>query len=195
VDERRGPSAFYIFALPKPGEEVGKIRAQIFDEIKRIAADGPSEAEMEKLRNSLCNDTVRGRQSTMYRAQRLAEFALYDSDPHLLDSELDQYLAVTAEKIKNAVARYVDVDNRVVLDIVPAPQAEVADEPTASASPQQPGDPHQPAAPPPQVPTVPATEPESPVHAEVVHTTSSEQPKDPADVPPQTKSGTGPLHP
>jgi hypothetical protein len=174
---------------------VSKIREQIFDEIKRLAADGPTEAEMEKLRNSLCNDAVRGRQSTMYRAQRLAEFALYDSDPHLVDSELDHYLAVTADDIKNAIARYVNVDNRVVLDIVPAPPAEVAEQPTASASPQTPGDPHQPAAPPPQVPSVPAPEPESPVHAEVVHTTPSEQPNDPADVPPQTKPGTGPLHP
>jgi zinc protease len=43
VDERRGPSALYIFALPKPGEEVEKIRAQIFDEIKRIAGNGPTD--------------------------------------------------------------------------------------------------------------------------------------------------------
>ena len=100
VDERRGPSALYIFALPKPGEEVSKIRDQIFDEIRRIATDGPTEAEMEKLRNSLCNDAVRGRQSTMYRAQRLAEFALYDSDPRLIDSELDHYLSITADDIK-----------------------------------------------------------------------------------------------
>jgi zinc protease len=196
VDERRGPSALYIFALPKPGEEVSTIREQIFDEISRIASDGPSAAEMEKLRNSLCNDAVRGRQSTMYRAQRLAEFALYDSDPRLVDSELDQYLNVTADDIKRAVARYVNVENRVVLDIIPAAEEEgAADEPTASASPQPSGDPHQPAAPPPQVPEVPAAEPQSPVHAEVVRPTSSEQPKDPADVPPQTKPGTGPLHP
>jgi len=195
VDERRGPSALYIFALPKPGEEVTKIREQIFDEIERIAADGPTEAEMEKLRNSLCNDAVRGRQSTMYRAQRIAEFALYDSDPHLVDSELDHYLALTADDIKNAVARHVNVDNRVVLDIIPAPAAEATEDVTASASPQPSGDPHQPAAPPPQVPEIPAAEPESPVHAEIVKTSPSEQPKDPADVPPQTKSGTGPLHP
>jgi predicted Zn-dependent peptidase len=194
VDERRGPSALYIFALPKPGEDVNKIRDQIFAEIKRIATDGPTEAEMEKLRNSLCNDAVRGRQSTMYRAQRLAEFALYDSDPHLVDSELDHYLALTAADIKNAVARYVDVDNRVVLDIVPAPAAAAVGDVAASASPQTPGDPQQPAAPPAQVPDVPAPEPES-VHAEIVHTSPSEKPKDPADVPPQTKPGTGPLHP
>jgi len=195
VDERRGPSALYIFALPKPGEDVHKIRDQIFDEIKRIATDGPTEAEMEKLRNSLCNDAVRGRQSTMYRAQRLAEFALYDSDPHLIDSELDHYLAVTADDIKNAVARYIDVDNRVALDIIPAPPAQVAEEPAAAASPQPSGDPHQPAAPPPQVPEAPAPEPESAVQPHVVHTTSSEKPKDPADVPPQTNPGSGPLHP
>lgn len=195
VDERRGPSALYIFALPKPGEDVSKIRAQIFDEIERIATDGPTEAEMEKLRNSLCNDAVRGRQSTMYRAQRLAEFALYDSDPHLVDSELDHYLAVTADDIKNAMARYVNVDNRVVLDIIPTPEAETGEEATASASPQPPGDPHQPAAPPAQVPEAPAPEPESPVQSHVVHKSPSEQSKDPADVPPQTKPGTGPLHP
>src|SRR5678816_1917618 len=58
VDERRGPSALYIFALPKPGQDVNTIREQIFDEIKRITSDGPTAAEMEKLRNSLCNDCL-----------------------------------------------------------------------------------------------------------------------------------------
>jgi predicted Zn-dependent peptidase len=194
VDERRGPSALYIFALPKPDEDVTKIRAQIFDEIKRIAADGPTTAEMEKLRNSLCNDAVRGRQSTMYRAQRLAEFALYDSDPRLVDSELDHYLNVTAADIKSVVQRYLDVENRVVLDIVPAAAEQTDEEAMASAAPQSSGDPHQPAAPPPQVPEKPAAEPESPVHAEVVNPSTSDRPKDPADVPSQTKPGSGPLH-
>ena len=195
VDERRGPSALYIFALPKPGEDVAKIRVQIFDEINRIANDGPTDAEMEKLRNSLCNDAVRGRQSTMYRAQRLAEFALYDSNPTLVDSELDQYLKVNAADIKHAAARYMNVENRVVLDIIPATAAEQTTQ--ASAAPQPPGDPHQPAAPPPLVPDKPAAEPESPVHAGVtdLQVSSPEQPTDPADVPPQTKPGTGPLHP
>jgi len=196
VDERRGPSALYIFALPKPGKEVATIRAQIFDEINRIANEGPTDAEMEKLRNSLCNDAVRGRQSTMYRAQRLAEFALYDSDPTLVDSELDQYLKVGAADIKNALARYVNVENRVVLDIIPAAAAKQAAGAAASAMPQSPGDPQQPAAPPPLVPDKPAAEPESPVHAGAeIKPSPSEKPNDPADVPPQTKPGSGPLHP
>jgi zinc protease len=196
IDERRGPSALYIFALPKPGEEVGKIRDQIFEEIRRIATTGPTEDEMEKLRNSLCNDAVRGRQSTMYRAQRLAEFALYDSDPRLIDAELDHYLSVTADDITRNVARYLDVSNRVVLDIVPAAGAEETEAATP-ASAQPPSD--QPASPAPQVPEVPAAEPVSPVNMGVPEikppSASPDKQQDPADVPSQTKPGTGPLHP
>jgi len=195
IDERRGPSALYIFALPKPGEEVEVIRKKIFEEINRIGNEGPTDQEMEKLRNSLCNDSVRGRQSTMYRAQRLAEFALYDSDPRLVDSELDHYLSITAADIQDAVKRFVDVDNRVVLDIVPS-EAEAAE--AAAASPHPPGDPHQPASPSPQIPDVPAPEPESPMEVDVAQIKPAkpvEQPGDPADVPPQAKPGSGPLHP
>ena len=163
IDERRGPSAWYIFALPKPGEEVSEIRQQIVDEIRALGTSGPSAAEMEKLRNSLCNDTVRGRQSTMYRAQRLSEYALYDGDPTLFDSELDKYLAITPEEIRSAVQRFLDVENRVVLDIVPKTAEDETltaadsnpDETTQPATPLPPGEPTQPAAPAPQVP-VPA---------------------------------------
>jgi predicted Zn-dependent peptidase len=200
IDERRGPSALYIFALPKPGEEVAAIRNQIFEEIHALRTSGPSPAEMEKLQNSLCNDVVRGRQSTMYRAQRLAEYALYDNDPTLFDSELDHYLAITPEQIRSAVERFLDIDNRVVLDIVPAAVAEGAHAEEArdvapAASPQQPGEPKQPAAPPPQVPSIPPTQPTA--DAGVIGTqvgTKLEQPQQPADPPKQTESGSGPLH-
>ena len=194
IDERRGPSAVYIFALPKPGEEVAAIREQIFSEIRALKTSGPSLGEMEKLRNSLCNDVVRGRQSSMYRAQRLAEYALYDGDPTLVDSELEQYLSITREEIRDAVARYLDIDNRVVLDIIPAPAAEEGE--SVSASPQTAGEPQQPAAPAPQVPPSVPAEPvteielgnESPVSAQL------EAPPQPADPPQQTETGSGSLH-
>jgi zinc protease len=199
IDERRGPSALYIFALPKPGEEMAVIRRKIFDEITKIATDGPTAEEMEKLRNSLGNDTVRGRQSTMYRAQRLAEYTLYDSDPQLFDSELDHYLSITAEDIKRAVGRHLDTEDRVVLDIIPgasAAEEDVAAEPL-SASPQSPADTRQPASPPPQVSEAPRVDPAIPQEPEVPSITSKphpEQPKDPADAPKQTERGSGPIH-
>jgi len=203
IDERRGPSALYIFALPKPGEEVAAIREQIFDEIRALRTSGPSAAEMEKLRNSLANDVVRGRQSTMYRAQRLAEYALYDGDPTLFDSEIDQYLAITPEQIRSAVERYLDIENRVVLDIVPAASPEEApeavaeeiSEPAIAASSQPPGESNQPAATLPQVPSVPPSQPTADAGAVIGAVVGQlDQPQQPADPPKQTKSGSGPLH-
>lgn len=120
LDERRGPSAIWIGAIPKPGFDLEKIRESIASEIKELATVGVTEEEMEKLRNQLLNDEVRGRQSTLFRAQRLAEFALYDGDPNLINTEFAALVSVTPEEIKNAVAKYLNTDNRANIDIVPA---------------------------------------------------------------------------
>jgi predicted Zn-dependent peptidase len=198
VDERRGPSAWYIFALPKPGEEVAKIRDQIFAEIKELATNGPSAEEMEKLRNSLSNDAVRGRQSSMYRAQRIAEYALYDNDPHLFDSELGLYLSITAEEIKQAVSEFLDVDNRVVLDIVPAAMMDEFEETEPAASPLPAGEPQQPTSPAPQLPPRPPVKPTvgtAPAAVLGEPAPATGEIEQPSDSPKPAKRVSGPLHP
>ena len=120
TDERRGPSSVFIGAIPKPGKDVEQIRSVIFAEIKNMAANGPTPEEMEKLRNQLINDEVRGRQSSLFRAQRLAEAALYDGDPTIVNTELDALLKITSEQIKAVVAKYLNTENRAQLDVVPA---------------------------------------------------------------------------
>ena len=170
VGERRGPSSLYLFAIPKPGRTTEEIRHTINEEIARLSTEGPTPEEMEKLRNGLLNDAVRGRQSTMYRAQRISEYALYDGDPNLINTEIERYLAVTPEQIKDAVARYLDTDNHALMEVVPAPEGSDDSEPPAEAQPSS--DAEQPGAPPPQVPqrpptqpTPPTDEPETPVKA------------------------------
>ncbi len=149
IDERRGPSGLFIVVIPKPDRDGRQIREAILTEIKELAATGPSSEEMEKLRNNLFNSSVRSRQSSQYRAQQLAEFELYDRDPELFNTDLQNYLVVTPEQISAAIRRYLDTDNRVLLEIVPAPQE------AAPAEPQAPGEPKQPTAPLPQVPPAP----------------------------------------
>jgi zinc protease len=121
IDERRGPSGLFIVVIPKPDSDGGQIRESILKEINDLASAGPSTEEMEKLRNNLFNGAVRSRQSSIFRAQQLAEFALYDDDPELFNTDLQNYLNVTPVQIRDAVARYLDTDNRVLLEILPAP--------------------------------------------------------------------------
>ncbi len=196
IDERRGPSALFIFATPKPGKDAGQIRRTIMSELKRLATEGPSAEEMEKLRNNLRNDAVRGRQVSLFRAQRLAEFALYDNDPNLFNTELDRYLSVTAAQIKGVVARYLDTDNRSVLDIIPAAAPAKA---APSASAYAPGEPAQPGAPPPQVPATPPARPQvSAADQPALIATAGpgpEQPQQPTDPPIQNEPGAQPKRP
>ncbi len=196
LDERRGPSAAFIFAIPKPGKDVAQIRRAIMDEIKKLATEGPSAEEMEKLQNSLRNDSVRARQSSLFRAQRLSEFALYDGDPNLFNTELDRYLGVTASQIKDAAARFLNTDNRVMMEIVPGKGAA---KPAATA--QAPGEPAQPASPAPQVPPAEAAQAPTTTATQVAPAAIKppmarpEQPQQPADAPKQTEPGSQPKRP
>jgi len=120
TDERRGPSSIFVGAIPKPEKDLSRIRNIIMTEIRYIADDGPSADEMQKLHNQLINDAVRMRQSSMTRAQQIAEYALYDGDPALINTDLDELLAVTPDQIRSAVRDFLNTENRALLDVVPA---------------------------------------------------------------------------
>lgn len=123
TDERRGPSSIFVGAIPKPDEDLSAIRETIMNEIRDLSVHGPTPSEMEKIENQLLNDAVRTRQSSLARTQQIAEFALYDNDPGLFNSELDGLLKITAEQIKLAAAKFLNTDNRALLDVVPAGSA------------------------------------------------------------------------
>ncbi len=120
TDERRGPSSIFVGAIPKPEKDLSKIREIIMHEINDLATYGPTPEEMQKLHNQLFNDSVRMRQSSMTRAQQIAEFALYDGNPALVNQELEDLLSVTPDAIRNAVQKYLNTENRALLDVVPA---------------------------------------------------------------------------
>jgi len=119
TDERRGPSAILIGAIPKPGKDVKQIRQKIYDEIKQLATEGPKAEEMKKLHNQLINAEIRLRQSSLLRALRLGEFTLYDGDPSLANKELQDLLTITQDEIRETVSKYLNTENRAQLDVVP----------------------------------------------------------------------------
>ena len=120
TDERRGPSSIFVGAIPKPDKDLSRIRDIIMTEIRHVAKDGPTAEEMQKLHNQLINEAVRMRQSSMTRAQQIAEYALYDGDPALINSDLEELLAVTPDQIRNVVQQFLNTENRALLDVIPA---------------------------------------------------------------------------
>jgi zinc protease len=120
TDERRGPSSIFVGAIPKPEKDLSRIRETIMHEVQDLSTHGPTPEEMQKLHNQLYNDAVRMRQSSMTRAQQIAEFALYDGNPALVNQELEELISVTPDAIRHAVDKFLNTEDRALLDIVPA---------------------------------------------------------------------------
>ena len=120
TDERRGPSGVAIGAIPKPEKDLSQIREIIMEEIQDLAKNGPTAEEMLKIQNQMINDTIRVRQSSLNRARELAEYTLYDGDPSYFNTELEEFLAITPEQIRAATDKYLNTQNRALLDIVTA---------------------------------------------------------------------------
>ena len=124
TDDRRGPDLFSVFALVSEGHTGAEVRPHVYAAIDRIAREGITERELEKLRNRVRASFVFGLQSNLDRAQNLAEFEMYWGDAELIRAELDRYLAVTSDDIRRVAGRYFAETNRTVLDVVPAPREE-----------------------------------------------------------------------
>jgi zinc protease len=122
TDDRRGPDLFSFWAVVARDGDATKARQIIYDELARIAQRGVTARELEKAKNRVRAAFIFGLQSNLSRAQQLAEFEMYWGDAKLLRTELDAYLAVTAEDIQRVAQRYFDSTNRTVLDVVPAEQ-------------------------------------------------------------------------
>src|SRR5260370_36988941 len=98
-------------------------------EVERLNKDGFPAEEAAKAKNQYRlgrfvsgnqGDEFTSLQTPLGRALALAEFTLFYGDPSLINAELDRYLAVTPEQIREAARKYFGTANRSVLYITPA---------------------------------------------------------------------------
>src|SRR6185503_691533 len=133
MEERRGPSQIAIFSIHKPDVKSDVLQAIIESELDRVKSDGVTVEELAKVKNQLrlgrflgggAEGEYASLQTALGRALALAEFALFDGDPSLVNTELDRYLAVTPQQVRDVANRYLGAANRSVLYIRPAARPE-----------------------------------------------------------------------
>lgn len=128
LEERRGPGQLAVFVIHKAEVKGSEVEAIIDAEIERIKRDGITADELAKVKNQYrlsrftCESTLEctGLQTALGRALELAEFALFDGDASLINTELDHYLAVSVEQVRDAARRLFVESNKAVLFIRPA---------------------------------------------------------------------------
>jgi zinc protease len=118
-----------VTATAAPGHTLGELERAILEEIARLAAEGPTEAEIERGR-------VQAESQFVFRLQTVGGFGgksdqlnaynVFVGDPAYFDRDLERYQVVTAESLRQAVARSLDPGHRVTLSIVPQGRAALA---------------------------------------------------------------------
>jgi zinc protease len=118
----KSPGLYAMDLLYNPKFTAKDIVAQVQEEISKIQKDGVDAKELERARTFLRASRIKELQSSLTRAQLLAQYEMFDGDPGLIITELDTYLSVTPDQIQAMTKKYLVPEKRVVLEIAPSPK-------------------------------------------------------------------------
>ncbi|MGE5178259.1 MAG: M16 family metallopeptidase [Bacteroidota bacterium] len=134
-------SIFQISATAKPGHTAEELEKAIDAEVAKLAAEGPTEAEVEAARQSVYLSDVSSLERNGWFngiADRLNSYNYYVKNPDYFDKDLARYAAVTPQSAKRFVTQYLRKSSRAVVYGVPGEKKLSANVPTPPA-PTSPG--------------------------------------------------------
>ncbi|HYB97127.1 MAG TPA: pitrilysin family protein [Vicinamibacterales bacterium] len=112
-------SNFTIMATARPGVALDKIQAVIDEELATLRTTAPDAREMTRALNQIEANFYRGMERVNGKADQLNAYYKATGQPDYFQKDLDRYRAVTADGVKDAVAKYLPQDRRVELSVVP----------------------------------------------------------------------------
>jgi len=110
----RFPRLFIIDALPLSPHTPEEVERAIYEEIDRLATEGPTEAEIDRVRNQISAGNVRRIESSLGLAFQLADSESFTGDWRWTFREAERLRAVTAEDVRRVAAEYLTDANRTV---------------------------------------------------------------------------------
>ncbi len=116
------PGLTIVLAIPNIGTDPQVLETTINEELRRVREELISEDEMQKLRNQVESRMVNNNTTISSRATNLANYHLIHNDAGLINTEIDKYMAVSREDIREAARKYLRENNRVVLYYLPEQQ-------------------------------------------------------------------------
>jgi zinc protease len=122
-------SFFVVVATAAPDQSLDDVAAAIDAEIRRLADEGPSESEMERVL-SLAEAHFVYRLQTLGgfggRSDQLNAYNVLRGDPGYAPADLERYRTATRDTVRAAAARYLPTEPRVLLSVVPRGQPALA---------------------------------------------------------------------
>lgn len=111
---------YLIYGIPMGQTTATALTAEIDEEIKKMQTDLISERDFQKLQNVYENQYVNSNTSIEGIAENLASYYMLYGDINLINTEIDMYRSITREEIREVAKKYLNPNQRLLLDYVPA---------------------------------------------------------------------------
>jgi predicted Zn-dependent peptidase len=111
---------YIIYGLPQGEFTNVDLAKEVDAEIVNLQTELVSEKELEKLKNKYDSDFVDGNSNVEGIASNLASFYLLYGDVNLINTEIEMYHSITREEIRQVAKKYLNPNQRLILDYVPA---------------------------------------------------------------------------
>jgi predicted Zn-dependent peptidase len=114
----RFPQLLSIDTTPRAPHTTDEVEAVIYEEVARLAAEGPTHSELERVRNQVAASSIRRLQSNLGLAFQLAESESLRGDWRETFRMADRLRSVTPEDIRRVAATYLTAPRRTVATLV-----------------------------------------------------------------------------
>jgi len=117
----RGPQLFVLDGVPAPGKTAAQLEAALREQVVRVAREGISAAELERVKTQWVASEVYKRDSVMNQARELGSQWVQGLPPDASERLLTRLRAITAEQVQAVAARYFGDDQLTVAHLLPQP--------------------------------------------------------------------------
>lgn len=111
---------YILYGLPLGQNTTESIVKEIDAEITKLQTDLISEKDLEKLQNKIENEYVNKNATVEGIAESLATYYLLFGDVNLVNTDIESYRTITREEIRDVARKYLNPNQRLLLDYVPA---------------------------------------------------------------------------
>ena len=111
---------YIIYGIPQGEYKNADLVKEVDEEIVKLQTELISEKELEKLQNKYDSQYVDANSSVEGIADNLATYYLLYGDVNLINTENAMYHSITREEIREVAKKYLNPNQRLLLDYVPA---------------------------------------------------------------------------
>ena len=111
---------YILYGLPLGQNSTESILKEIDEEIVKLQTNLISERDFQKLQNTIENDFVNNNATIEGVAENLASYYLLHGDINLINTDIEMYRSITREEIMSVAKKYLNTNQRLLLDYVPA---------------------------------------------------------------------------